>query len=112
MSTLISDGFSLGMSSRSLGRIDESSGASKVREISILSVDCVYDPSIGGSLNNPDTGFVKGILENKEFIIADDGHVAEAFEKFEKHLSKYPSHHSDAIKQHILEGFKRLLINI
>lgn len=112
MESLINDGFSLGMSSRALGRIEESTDGARVRDIQYVSVDCVYDPSIGGSLNNPDTGFVKGILENKEFIIADDGHVAEAFEKFEKHLSKYPTHHRDAINQHILEGFKRLLINI
>ena len=71
MSTLISDGFAIGMSSKSLGRVEESStGKSRVRDIAILSVDCVYDPSIGGSLNNPNTGFVKGILENKEFIIS------------------------------------------
>lgn len=112
MESLINDGFSLGMSSRVVGRIDESSGTTKVRDINVISVDCVYDPSIGGSLNNPDTGFVKGILENKEFIIADDGHVAEAFAKLEKHLSKYPTHHRDAINKHILEGFRRLLTKI
>lgn len=110
MESLVNDGFSLGMSSRSLGRIEESSGSdSRVRDIVIVSVDCVYDPSIGGSLNNPDTGFVKGILENKEFIIGNDGHVAEAFEKLERHLAKYPTHHRDAINRHILEGFQRLL---
>lgn len=109
MESLINDGFSLGMSSRAVGNVEESAGVSRVRNLTLCSIDCVYDPSIGGSLNNPDTGFVKGILENKEFIIADDGHVAEAFAKFEKHLSKYPTHHRDAINKHILEGIQRLV---
>jgi hypothetical protein len=109
LSQLLEDKFAIGMSSRSLGTLTESSGSTKVKNLAILSVDAVYEPSTGGSLNNPDTGFVKGVLENREFIIGNDARAYEAFSKFNKHLSKYPSHHSDAIKQHILEGFQKLL---
>jgi Prohead core protein serine protease len=110
--SLLKDGLKVGMSSRCLGRVVEESAYNTVKDIIILSVDAVYDPSIGGSYNDKDIGFVNGILENKEYIIADDGRIAEAFQRFEKSLEKYPSKYRADINKHILEGFKRLLVTI
>lgn len=94
-----------GLSSKCLGSIEESASANKVKSPIILGVDAVWDASAN-------TKFINGIYEEKEYIIGNDNKAYEAFTKFEKHLSKYPTHHRDAINQHILEGFKRLLINI
>jgi hypothetical protein len=114
LESLIKDDFRVGMSSRCLGRIVQESSYSTVKDPIIVSIDAVFDPSIGGggSVKNDSIGFVNGIYENKEYIISDDGHVAEAYAKLEKHLAKYPSRHKDAIKQHIMEGLQTFLKSI
>lgn len=98
----IKDGVRFGMSTKCLGQIQEDSNANYVRSPIIVGVDAVYDPSVS-------TAFVNGILENKEYIISDDGKIAEAYNKLEKKLAKYPSHHKDAINEYILENFKKFL---
>lgn len=105
LESLIKDGLKFGKSSKCLGQITEGNGKNYVKSPIILTVDNVYDPSVS-------TAFVNGIYENKEYIISDDGHVAEAYAKLEKHLAKYPSKHKDAIKQHIMEGFQTFLKSI
>jgi hypothetical protein len=105
LENLTKDGLVYGMSSKILARLQESSEGNLVKSPIIVGIDAVYDPSVS-------TAFVNGILENKEYIIGDNNKAYEAFTKFEKHLSKYPTHHRDAINQHILEGFKRLMINL
>lgn len=110
--SLLNDGLRTGMSTRMLGQVIEESGISVVKAPVLISVDSVYDPSIGGALGDKDVGFVNGILENKEYIISDDGKIAEAYDKLEKNLAKYPSRHRDAINAHILESFKRFLSSI
>lgn len=101
---LTESGITWGYSTKMIGVLEESDGGSIVRSPGLISIDAVFQPSINE--------FSHGILENKEFIIGNDGVAYEAFKTLEKHLSKYPTHHRDAINQHILEGFKRLLINI
>lgn len=105
LQTLIEDGMKIGMSSKCLGQIKEDTGGNYVKSPIILGVDAVYDPSVS-------TAFVDGILENKEYIIGDDGSVREAFAKFEKSIAKYPSKHRDAIQEHILEKFKVLFAEL
>jgi hypothetical protein len=105
LSSLIADDMAFGMSTKALGQIQESSSANYVKSIVLLSVDAVYDPSLG-----PD--FVNGILENREYIIGDDGKIAEAYEKLDKKLAKYPSKYRSEINQYIFESFQRFLKDI
>lgn len=114
LESLIKDNMSFGMSSRAIGRVIEESSHNVVKDCIICSIDAVFEPSIGGggSANDKSIGFVNGILENKEYIISDDGHVAEAFHTFTKSLAKYPSKHRDEINRHILEAFSKLLKSI
>lgn len=105
LETLIEDGVKFGKSSKCLGAIEENSGYNSVKSPIILTIDNVFDPSVS-------TAFVNGILENKEYIIADDGKIAEAYEMLEKKLSKYPTKHADAIRQHILESLQSFLTTI
>lgn len=103
---LIKHNMKFGLSSKCLGQIEETANGSRlVKNPIILSVDAVYDPSANSE-------FVNGILENKEYIISNDGRVAEAYNKLEKGLAKYPSKHKDAIKQHILEHITKFLRDI
>jgi hypothetical protein len=105
LESLIKDGLNFGMSSKVLGQIQESASGNIVKGISILSIDSVYDPSIGHK-------FVNGILENREYIIGDDGKIAEAYEKLDKKLAKYPSQYRSEINQYIFESFQRFLKDI
>jgi hypothetical protein len=106
LESLVHDGVKFGKSTKCLGQISESNdGYNVVSSPIILLVDNVFDPSVS-------TAFVNGILENKEYIISDDGRVAEAYENLEKRLSKYPSHHRDAINEYIRESLEKFLAKI
>lgn len=105
LESLIKDRVRFGKSTKVLGQIQESSDGNKVKSPIILLVDNVFDPSVS-------TAFVQGILENKEYIISDDGKIAESYQKLEKKLAKYPSRHQEAIREHILESLQSFLKSI
>lgn len=106
LESLISDQVKFGKSTKCLGQISESAdGFNRVKSPIVLLVDNVFDPSVS-------TAFVNGILENKEYIISDDGKVAEAYKNLEKKLAKYPSHHRDAINEYIRESVQKFLKSI
>lgn len=93
---LIEDGVRIGVSTKALGQIDESSdGGNTVRNFMLIGVDAVHDPSCTAA-------FVNGILENKEFIVSTNGETSEyAYEVFEGKLAKYPSTYRSQINEHI-----------
>ena len=93
-----------GFSSKALGQLEESGNSTIVRMPQIVSVDAVFEPSIGQ--------YSKGILENREYIIGDDGRVAEAYAVLDKKLSRYPSKHSDEIRAYIVENLQKFLAKI
>lgn len=105
LESYIRDGLKFGMSTKCLGQIVENSDGNKVKSPVILGVDAVYDPSVS-------TAFVNGILENREYIIGDDGKIAEAYTQLDKNLASFPSHHRDAIDAYIIENFKKFLASI
>jgi hypothetical protein len=106
LESLVHDGVKFGKSTKCLGQISESNdGYNIVSNPIILLVDNVFDPSVS-------TAFVNGILENKEYIISDDGRVAENYNQLEKRLSKYPSRHRDAINDYIKESLEKFLANL
>jgi hypothetical protein len=102
---LIKHNLKFGLSSKVLGRIEESAHVNYVKSPIILSIDAVYEPSANSE-------FVNGILENKEYIISDDGKVAESFVQLEKKLAKYPGKHRDAINEYIRESLEKFLKTI
>jgi hypothetical protein len=85
---LINNGVSLGISTRSLGTLEESNGYKTVRNLHIVAFDCVADPSYP-------TAFVNGILESKEWIVDSQGSYEPVYENFEKSLSKLPKREVD-----------------
>lgn len=106
LESLVHDGVKFGKSTKCLGQISESTdGFNVVKSPIVLLVDNVFDPSVA-------TAFVNGILENKEYIISDDGRVAEAYINLEKKLAKYPSKHRDAINEYIRESLEKFLKTI
>ena len=102
---LIKHNLRFGLSTKCLGRIEESDNGNKVRDPIIIGIDAVYQPSAYSC-------YVNGILENREYIIGDDGRVAEAYAALDKKLSKYPSRHSDEIRAYIMEILQKFLAKI
>ena len=97
--SLIGDGCSVGMSTRSLGKLiqEEGSNVNKVKDMRLVAIDCVADPSFGEA-------FVNGILENKQYILDNYGHYVEAYENFESGLQTMPKKDvEDYIKHNVLE---------
>ena len=85
---LINNGVSVGISTRSLGTLEESNGHKIVRNLHIVAFDCVADPSYP-------TAFVNGILESKQWILDDSGTYEAMYENFEKTLTKLPKKEVD-----------------
>jgi hypothetical protein len=86
---LVQDGVKIGMSSRSLGTLEESADFNTVRNLKIVAIDCVADPSFSDA-------FVNGILESKQWVLADSGKFEEVYERFEKGIGKIPKHDIEA----------------
>lgn len=99
---LINDGVKVGMSSRALGTLEEGKGYSKVRNLKLIAVDCVADPSFPKA-------FVNGILESKQYVLAEDGKFEEIYNNFEKGVAKLPKHDVDAfLREQIIKFINKL----
>jgi Prohead core protein serine protease len=100
--SLINDGIRVGVSSRSLGQLVESTGFNLVKEMRLVAVDCVADPSYGAA-------FVGGCLESKQWVLGVDGTFQEAYDTFEKGLGSLPKHEvNDYLKALVLEFLQKI----
>jgi hypothetical protein len=82
--SLIQDGVKVGMSSRALGQLEEAAGGKNiVKDLRLISIDCVADPSFPKA-------FVNGILESKKWVLGESGQFEEIYDTFEKNISKLP----------------------
>jgi len=79
---LLEDGYRLGVSTRGLGTVGKNGIVES--DFKLITVDCVGNPSGPGC-------FVDPILEAKEYIIMEDGRIAEkAYVKLEDKLETLP----------------------
>jgi len=100
--SLIMDGVKLGVSSRALGRVDEKNGVNTVSDFRLVAIDVVADPSVP-------TAFVNGILESKQWVLADNGAFEPLYEKIEKQISKLPKSNKDQyLKECMIEFINSL----
>ena len=99
---LINDGVKVGMSSRALGTLEEGSDHSTVKNMKLVAIDCVADPSYPSA-------FVDGILESKQWVVTDDNRYEEVYENFEKSVQKLPKKDIDSfLRTRILSFIKSL----
>ena len=91
--SLVNDGVKVGMSSRAVGTLEESSEYNTVRNMKLVAIDCVADPSYPKA-------FVNGILESKQWVLAEDGKYEEIYDKFEKSVAKLPK---KEVEKYLLE---------
>ena len=100
--SLIMDDVKLGVSSRALGRVDTVKGVNRVSDFRLVAIDVVADPSVP-------TAFVNGILESKQWVLADDGQFEHFYEKFEKQISSLPKSNKDKyLKECIIQFINTL----
>lgn len=96
MRSLIIDGVKLGMSSRALGTLEDRNGVNYVKNMKLICVDAVADPSAPGA-------FVNGILESKSFIVKQDGRYEEIYDTFQNKLANLPRKEvNDYLREQIL----------
>ncbi len=100
---LIDDGVKIGMSTRALGKLNEQyNGTSRVSDFRLVAIDCVADPSCPKA-------FVNGILESKEYVIAEDGTFEESYDRFQDKISKLPRKNvEDYLKEQIIDFFDKI----
>jgi len=100
--SLINDGVKVGMSSRALGTLEEGSEHSTVKNMKLVAIDCVADPSYPSA-------FVDGILESKQWVVTDDNRYQEVYENFEKSLQRLPKKDVDSfLRERILSFIKSI----
>ena len=90
---LVNDGVKVGMSSRALGTLEEGREHNTVKNMNLVAVDCVADPSYPKA-------FVNGILESKQWVLADDGKYEEIYDNFERAVGKLPKRE---VEKYLLE---------
>ena len=97
--SLIMEGVQLGVSSRALGKLAPTSEGNTVSNLHLICCDVVHDPSVP-------TAFVDGILESRDWIINQDGSIAEqAFNELDKNLRNMPVTDSDDYLRTVILGF-------
>ena len=96
--SLINDGVKVGMSSRALGTLEESRGYNVVRNMKLVAIDCVADPSFPKA-------FVNGILESKQWVLANDGKYEEVYENFENSIKTLPRKDIDSFLREQIINF-------
>jgi len=102
MRSLIMDGVKLGMSSRALGQLEEKDDANYVKEMRLVAIDCVADPSFPKA-------FVNGILESKQYVLAQDGSFCETYEHFETGIKNLPKKDLDSyLKEQICSFLNKI----
>jgi hypothetical protein len=95
---LVNDGVRVGMSSRALGQLEEAAGGKNiVKDLRLISIDCVADPSFPKA-------FVNGILESKAWVLGESGSFEEIYDDFERSISNLP-------KKKVEEYLKESIIN-
>jgi|TARA_R100000808_G_C2154585_1_gene165655 hypothetical protein len=100
--SLINDGVKVGMSSRALGTLEEGSEHNVVKNMKLVAIDCVADPSYPKA-------FVNGILESKQWVMVDDNKYEEVYENFEKSLQRLPKKEIDSfLRDRILSFIKSI----
>ena len=102
---LIKDGVQVGVSSRALGKLvpmDGEGGTNRVTDMRLIAIDCVADPSYPKA-------FVNGILESKQYVLAQDGSFEEIYDAFGSNISNLPRKDVESyLKEQVIEFINKI----
>jgi hypothetical protein len=106
LKSLVKDKIQMGISTRGLGNLSESSGGKTVSNFHLICLDVVHQPSVQNAM-------LESILESKEWLVGTDGRIIEvaanAFNNLKEGLVKLPKHETDAfLKEHLISFINAL----
>lgn len=100
---LLKDGVKLGISSRSLGTLISEGEFNKVKNLRLLALDLVHEPSVSDAM-------LDSIMESRQFIIAEGGKIVElACNSLECKLNQLPKKN---VEEHLQEAFKQFFSSL
>jgi len=109
LKSLIQDNIKMGISSRALGNVNETSSAKEVSNFHLICLDVVHQPSV-------QTAMLESIMESKEWMITPDGKIIEAaaraYKALEENLRRLPKHETDAFLKESLMSFIKMLKSV
>jgi hypothetical protein len=93
LKSLVKDKIQMGISTRGLGNLTESSQGKKVSNFHLICLDVVHQPSVQNAM-------LESILESKEWQVGADGRIIEvsnaAYNTLKRDLSRMPKHEVNA----------------
>lgn len=100
LKSLVKDKIQMGISTRGLGNLTESSEGKRVSNFHLICLDVVHQPSVQNAM-------LESILESKEWLISNDGKIMEvsanAYNGLKNSLSSLPKHETDLfLKEQIM----------
>lgn len=102
---LIKDGVQVGVSSRALGKLvpmEGMDGGNRVQDMRLIAIDCVADPSYPKA-------FVNGILESKQYVLAQNGEFEEIYDQFSGKLKSLPRKDVESyLKEQVIEFIRKI----
>lgn len=100
--SLINDGVKVGISSRALGTLEESAAYNIVRNMNLVALDVVADPSFGNAI-------MDSILESKRWVLSEDGQYEEIYDNLASSLDSMPKKNVDEfIRRQIVDFISRI----
>lgn len=92
LKSLVKDKIQMGISTRGLGNLAESTDGKKVSNFHLICLDVVHQPSVQNAM-------LESIMESKEWLVGTDGRIIEAsaiaFNDLKESISKLPKHETD-----------------
>ena len=102
LKSLVKDKIQMGISTRGLGNLTESSSGKQVSNFHLICLDVVHQPSVQNAM-------LESVLESKEWLIGTDGRIIEvsanAFETLKQNVSVIPKHDADIFLKEQLMKF-------
>lgn len=102
LKSLISDGVQLGISSRALGNVNETSRGKEVTDFHLICLDVVHEPSVQKAM-------LESVMESREWIVKSDGTIIEcaanAYKQIDNTLSNIPKKDTDNFLREQLLSF-------
>ena len=109
LKSLVKDKIQMGISTRGLGNLTESSSGKQVSNFHLICLDVVHQPSVQNAM-------LESVLESKEWLIGTDGRIievsADAFNNLKEGVSKIPKHDADIfLKEQLMKFINSLKSN-
>jgi hypothetical protein len=106
LKSLVKDKIQMGISTRGLGNLSESSSGKKVSNFHLICLDVVHQPSVQNAM-------LESILESREWLVGTDGRIIEVSQKglnsLKEGVSRLPKHETESfLREHLIKFINSL----